>query len=315
LLWSAKQLSSERTSTGCSTASFNPDGSTKSDTTVSADRGITNVAPEVGLVYTPSRDWQFHARVGTGYGTPQLTNLFVTPQGQPGNNTQLQSQNVLLSVTGFYEFFENELVSQSPGPGLPNFTFNAPASEHRGMEAAADIALGAGFRLTAAYIYNNQIYTDYTEQLPNNAPPPIPPDDHKFFSLNRAGNKIPGVSPNELTGRLSYDVRDGIYKGWGAYAEYQWHDGFYMENANLLEAPGYDTVDLNVHYATEFSSGPVRSFLAYFEVRNVLDETYIASANNITDTVTSTPATLANASGSIYAGAPRTYYGGMKVRF
>ena len=209
---------------------YNRDGSTKSDTIVSADRGITNVAPEVGLVYTPSRDWQFHARVGTGYGTPQFTNLFVTPQGQPGNNTRLKSQTnvgydvgadwtpvrgVLLSVTGFYEFFENELVSQSPGPGLPNFTFNAPASEHRGMEAAADIALGAGFRLTAAYIYNNQIYTDCTEQLPNNAPPPIPPDDHKFFSFNRAGNKIPGVSPNALTARLSYDVRDGIYKGWG----------------------------------------------------------------------------------------------------
>ena len=68
---------------------YNRDGSTKSDTTVSADRGITNVAPELGLVYTPSRDWQFHARVGTGYGTPQFTNLFVTPQGQPGNNTRL----------------------------------------------------------------------------------------------------------------------------------------------------------------------------------------------------------------------------------
>ena len=71
-------------------------------------------------------------------------------------------------------------------------------------------------------------------------------------------------------------MQDGTYKGWGAYAEYQWHDGFYMENANLLEAPGYDTVDLNVHYATEFSSGPVRSLLAYFEIRNVFDETYIA---------------------------------------
>ena len=124
------------------------------------------------------------------------------------------------------------------------------------MEAAADIALGADFRLTAAYIYNNQIYTDYTEQLPNNAPPPIPPDDPKFSSFNRTGNKIPGVSPNELTARLSYDAPAGAYKGWAASAEYQWPDGFYMENAHLLKAPGYDTVDLNVHYATEFSSGP-----------------------------------------------------------
>jgi len=55
--------------------------------------------------------------------------------------------------------------------------------------------------------------------------------------------------------------------------------------------------------------------MAYFEIRNLLDETYIASANNITNTVGATPATLANASGSIYSGAPRTYYAGMKVRF
>ena len=173
---------------------------------MSADRGITNVAPELGVVYTPSRDWQFHARVGTGYGTPQFTNLFVTPQGQPGNNTRPQSQTnvgydvgadwtpvrgVLLSLTGFYEFFENELVSQSPGPGLPNFTFNAPASEHRGIEAAADIALGAGFRLTAAYIYNNQIYTDYTEQLPNNAPPPIRPMTINSLPLIAPATKSP----------------------------------------------------------------------------------------------------------------------------
>ena len=311
----------ERTELDGSQRSFTYDtaGVTLTDRTVSADRSITNVAPELGVVYTPNRAWQFHARVGTGYGTPQFTNLFVTPQGQPGNNTDLQSQTnvgydvgadwtpvrgVMLSLTGFYEFFENELVSQSPGPGLPSFTFNAPASEHRGIEAAADIALGGGARFTAAYIFNDQIYTDYQELLSG----ATKPDD-------RAGNKIPGVSPHELTARLSYDARDGTYKGWGAYAEYQWHDGFYMENANLLVAPGYDTVDLNVHYATEFSSGPIRSFLAYFEIRNVFDETYIASANNITDAVTSTPATLANASGSIYAGAPRTYYAGMKVRF
>ena len=35
-------------------------------------------------------------------------------------------RGVMLSVTGFYEFFENELVSQSPGPGLTSFSFNAP---------------------------------------------------------------------------------------------------------------------------------------------------------------------------------------------
>ena len=135
-------------------------------------------------------------------------------------------------------------------------------------------------------------------------------------AVSRAGNKIPGVSSNELTARLSYDTPLGLYKGVGAYVEYQWHDGFYMENANLLWAPGYETVDVNVHYERTLNWGPIKSFLAYFEVRNVLDEVYIASANNIADRNGSTAATLAQTgTSSIYAGAPRTYYGGMKVRF
>jgi len=300
--------------------------------TTSVDRSITNIAPEVGVVYAPSREWQWRARVGTGYGTPQFSNLFINSQGQPGNNTDLQSQRnvgfdigsdwtpapgVALSLTGFYEFFRNELVSQSAGPGLMNYTFNAPASEHRGIEAQADVALGGGFRLTTSYIYNNQIYTDYTEQL-TGVPPcsaPCVPPLSKLFAYDRSGNRIPGVSPNEVTTRLSYDVPSGGAKGLGAYVEYEWHDSFFMENANLLQAPSYGLVNLNVHYETQLSGGPAKSLLAYFEVKNVLDETYVASANNITDTVGGTAASLANVSGSIYAGTPRAYYGGMKVRF
>jgi iron complex outermembrane receptor protein len=248
--------------------------------------------------------------------------LFVTRDGEPGNNTDLQSQtnvgfdlgadwtptrNVMFSVTGFYEFFRNELVSQSPGSGLPNFTFNAPASEHRGLEVAADVTLAPGLRWTTAYLYNDQIYTDYVERLSN-------PTTSELF--DRAGNKIPGISPHEITTRLGYDQPSGPYKGAGAYVEYQWHDGFYMENANLLEAPGYQLVNLNVHYNTEFSSGPLRELMAYFEIRNLFDETYISSANNIPDTIGATPESLAlSGTGSIYAGAPRTYYGGMRVKF
>lgn len=312
----------ERTSLDGTQRSYTYDnsGTLASIRDVSVDREMTNIAPEVGVLYTPNNQWQFRARIGTGYGTPQFTNLFITPEGEPGNNTDLQSQTnigydlgadwtpvkgVTLSVTGFYEFFTNEIVSQAPPtPGFPNFTFNAPASEHRGIEAVADVALTDSLRLTAAYLYNNQIYTDYNEVLAGDPKP-----------VSRDGNKIPGVSSNELTARLSYDTPTGIYKGFGAYLEYQWHDGFYMENANLLWAPGYETVDVNVHYERTLNWGPIKSFMAYFEVRNVLDEVYIASANNITDKVGSTASTLADAVGSIYAGAPRTYYGGMKVRF
>ncbi|WP_045837859.1 TonB-dependent receptor [Hyphomicrobium sp. 99] len=300
---------------------YSTSGNLTSTTITSADREMTNIAPELGVVYTPTREWQWRARVASGYGTPQFSNLFVNSEGQPGNNTELKSQTnvgfdvggdwtpapgLTLSVTGFYEFFNNEIVSQAPaGNSGSSFSFNAPASEHRGVEVAADFALVDGLRLTASYIRNDQYYTDYSEVISGAGK-----------AASRDGNKIPGVSPNEFTTRLSYDFAHGPFKGIGAFAEYEWHDGFYMENANLLEAPGYDLVNVNIHYNKEFGSGPVRSLMTYFEIRNLFDETYISSANNITDKVGSTATTLAETgTGSIYAGAPRTYFGGMKVRF
>ena len=296
---------------------YSTSGALTSAAITSADRDMTNIAPELGLLYTPSREWQWRARVASGYGTPQFSNLFVNSQGEPGNNTDLKSQTnvgfdlggdwtpapgVTLSVTGFYEFFRNELVSQAPlDPARSSFTFNAPASEHRGVEVAADVALTDGLRLTTSYIRNDQYYTDYAEVIAGAG-----------AATSRDGNKIPGVSPNEFTTRLSYDFAHGSLKGVGAFVEYEWHDGFFMENANLLKAPGYELVNLNLHYQKEFSSGPVRSLMTYFEIKNVFDETYISSANNIADRISGN---LADATGSIYAGAPRTYFGGMKVRF
>lgn len=292
-----------------------------------ADKHFDNTAPELALLYRISNDWQVRARVAAGYGTPQVGNLFVLANGQNGNNTQLTSQKNLgydlgvdwtpnnairVSVTGFYEFLRDELVTQATPVGAPNssFTFNAPRSEHRGVELAADWRIDPRWRATLAYTYLDQIYTEYTEVLNNGA----------SFSFNRAGNKIPGISPNELTARLSYDEVSGPLQGFGGFVEVQWKDSFYMDNANLLKAPGYELVNLNVHYKTDLVSDYLKSLNLYFEVRNVFDRTYVASANNIGNTVTAggiqNPASvLANSTGSIYAGSPRTFVAGMKVAF
>ncbi len=292
-----------------------------------ADKQFTNVAPEFALLYKFNNEWQGRARVGTGYGTPQLGNLFVLANGQNGNNTNLVPQRnvgydlgvdwtpnktVKVSLTGFYEFFRNELVSQATPIGAPNssFMFNAPRSEHRGIELAADWRFQPGWRATLAYTYLDEIYTDYTEILNNGA----------SFSFNRAGNKIPGISPNELTARLGYDEMAGIYAGLGAFVEVQWKDAFYMDNANLLKAPGYELVNLNVHYTTGLKSDVFKTLNVYFEVRNLFDRTYVASANNIPNSVSNTgiqdsASVLANKTGSIYAGSPRAFIAGMKVAF
>ncbi len=294
----------------------------------SADRQFQNTAPELALLYRLNSEWQFRGRVATGYGTPQVGNLFVLSNGQNGNNTQLNTQRNLgydlgfdwtpnnalkLSLTGFYEFFKDELVTQATQVGAPNgsFTFNAPRSEHRGVELAADWKFYPGWRFTAAYTYLDEIYTEYTENIINGA----------VFSFNRAGNKIPGISPNELTTRLGYDEFLGPLAGLGAFIEVQWKDSFYMDNANLLKAPGYELVNLNVHYKTDLVSDYFKALSLYLEVRNVFDRTYVASANNVGNTVNGAgiqnPASVlaVTQTGSIYAGSPRAFIAGMKVAF
>ena len=178
------------------------------------------------------------------------------------------------------------------------------------MELAADWKFYPGWRFTAAYTYLDQFYTEYTENITNGA----------VYSFNRAGNKIPGISPNELTARLGYDEMSGALAGLGAFVELQSKDSFYMDNANLLKAPGYELVNLNVHYKTELASDYLKSLSIYLEVRNLFDRTYVASANNIANKVSMTgiqsPASiLADTTGSIYAGSPRAFIAGMKVAF
>ncbi|MET4721282.1 iron complex outermembrane receptor protein [Bradyrhizobium japonicum] len=293
------------------------------------DRQFQNTAPELALVYKLNPEWQFRGRVATGYGTPQVTNLFIVSDGTAGNNTQLQTQKNLgydlgfdwtpntalkFSATGFYEFFRNELVSQATQVAGVSFMFNAPRSEHRGVELAADWKFLPGWRFTAAYTYLDQFYTEYTENLRS------PGVGGTVFSFNRAGNKIPGISPNELTARLGYDEFSGSLAGLGAFVEVQWKDSFWMDNANLLKAPGYELVNLNMHYKTDLQSDHFKSLNVYFEVRNVFDRTYVASANNIANTVQGTgiqdgAIALANTTNSIYAGSPRAFFAGMKLAF
>ena len=58
----------------------------------------------------------------------------------------------------------------------------------------------------------------------------------------------------------------------------------------------------------------------YAEVRNVFDRTYVASANNISNSVTAAGLqnganVLANTTNSIYAGSPRAFVAGIKLAF
>ncbi|NGY05552.1 TonB-dependent receptor family protein [Solimonas terrae] len=306
---------------GQSTAYAYPSAATPSLARVAARREFFDVAPEAALRYAPDDNWLLHLRVAGGYGTPQIGNLFVDADGNAGNNTGLDPQRnygvdlgadwhlddtLRVELTGFYEWFRDELVSQSPGVGRQNYTFNAPRSEHRGVELGVDWrplpqAL-PGARISLAYTCDDQIYRRYDERISNSS-------DSQVF--DRGGQKIPGVQPQTVNARLAYDQPSGALQGLGAYVELNAREGFWLDNANLIQAPGYSLVNFNLHYDPP---APLRvSF--YLAVQNLLDRTYVGSASNLGDRLDSTRASLASSGGAIYAGNPRLYYGGVRLRF
>jgi len=292
-----------------------------------------NFAPEASLVWRPDKAWTTHVRASSGYGSPYYSQLFVTANGVPGDNSSVTTQrntgldvgvdwtpraDVRASVTLFHEWYQNEQLSQTPGAGLLSYTFNAPGSVHRGVETAFEWRPLDGWRILGNYSYNNQIFTNFTEQLGTSSGPAA----QGWF--NRAGNKIPGVAPHELTARLAYDQPSGPFRNLGGYVEYVYKSSYYLDNANLLTAPSFGIVNLNIHYERELQESFLKKFSLFFEVRNVFDRSYVASANNITNSVSNIGGVAVqnpsgvlaqNATGAIYAGSPRAFQGGVKFKF
>jgi iron complex outermembrane receptor protein len=85
-----------------------------------------------------------------------------------------------------------------------------------------------------------------------------------------------------------------------------------------------------LHYDTEFQNTFFQKIGAYFEVRNIFNSTYLASASNISNSLNAktgqqipgysavcptTTTALSCTTGSMYAGFPRTFVGGIRIKF
>lgn len=291
---------------------------------IPADRRFWNVAPEASLAWQAAGALNLHARVATGYGIPQSGNLFVTPQGVFGNNAALKAQSnigaelgadvtlrtVTVSLAFYQEWFRNELITQSAGVNLLSYTANAPRSVHRGVDLAIGWRPAAvpGTKFDLSYGYTDQFYTDFSERLSNG---------QQSLLISRNGNAIPGVIPHFLNLRAGYDRPGGRWRGLGGFAEVTWRSSYVIDNGNQLRIPGYALLNLNLHYDPPAGAG---RFSLYVSVQNALDTTYVGSASVIANSLGATgtqngAAVLRGVTGSIYAGQPRTLFGGIKTRF
>ncbi|WP_171015191.1 TonB-dependent receptor [Methylocystis sp. B8] len=297
-------------------------------TQVAVDNDYWNTAPEASLTYRYNPEWQVRARYSTGYSTPTFVFLTSTRNGVGANPLKAQtnmgvdlgidwtpSPELNFSVTGFNEWHRNEILTLSNG--LIGYSQNIPSSLHRGVELNADWRPYDGWRLIAAYTFNNQFFTNYWDDLGSVG--------GRAVLYNRAGNRIPNVPPHTVTMRLGYDQPYGDLSGLGAYTEYVFKSDYTIDNANFTTIPSYSVFNVNAHYNHDLADLYFKNIELYFEVSNIFNRTYVAGAfvvaNSLLVGPVQTPLVwfnggLATAQGAgILAGQPRAFAGGVKLRF
>lgn len=298
-------------------------------TQVAVDNDYWNTAPEASLTYRYNPEWQVRARYATGYSTPTFVFLTNTRNGVGQNPLKAQtnmgvdlgidwtpSPELNFSVTGFNEWHRNEILTLSNG--LVSYQQNIPASLHRGVELNADWRPFEGWRLIAAYTFNNQFVTNFWDDLGTVG--------GRSILYNRAGNRIPNVPPHTLTLRYGYDQPHGDLAGLGAYVEYIFKSDYTIDNANFTTVPSYSLVNLNAHYNHDIADFYIKNIELYFDVSNIFNRTYVSGAFVMANSVLAgtpiqTPLVwptggLATAQGAgILAGQPRAFTGGIKLKF
>jgi iron complex outermembrane receptor protein len=309
-------------------------------TQVAVDNAYWNTAPEAALTYRYSPEWQVRARYATGYSTPTFVFLTTTRNGVGQNPLKAQtnmgvdlgidwtpSPDLTVSATGFNEWHRNEILTLNNV--LVSYQLNIPSTLHRGVELNADWRPFEGWRLIAAYTFNNQFFTNFWDDLGavNRGPPFFTPLAGGAPALyNRSGNRIPNVPPHTLTLRYGYDQPHGDLAGLGAYVEYIFKSDYTIDNANYTTIPSYSIVNLNAHYNHDLTNFYIKNIELYFDVQNVFNRTYVAGAQALGNTlITGTPfqtpivwptggLVLAQGAG-IIAGQPIGFSGGVKLKF
>ena len=278
---------------------------------VNVNRTFYNWAPEVSLTFRPNEIWRNWARASTGYGIPTISNLTTGQNGLAGLNTGLQPEKNLnlelgteakldktfsMQLVGFYIYFKNEIISQVNSTTGGSFATNAPSSQYRGIEASYDWRPLSGWRFSGAYTHIDAHYIHFVDSYLVNGVP---------TSTVQNGKQVPNVVRDVLNFKEEYDHPSG----WGGWLETSYWNSYFLNNNNTVGAPAYWLLNTNIHKNFEITNSFFRFAKFYAELNNILDTTYVASGNVVSDSTPDANKTL------FYAGYGRAFYAGITLGF
>jgi iron complex outermembrane receptor protein len=224
----------------------------------SGHRNYSHGSPVVGAVWHVTDRLNVYGNYGQGFETPTFIELAYRPVGS-GLNLALQpsvsdsaeaglkaligrTQRVNLAI--FDVRTKDEIVVDTAIGGRTTYR-NAARTERKGVEAAWQGDLGAGFAGYASYTY---LSAKFTDQTTTGLPPQIVP----------AGARLPGVPGTGAYGELSWSYPQAY--GLNAAVEVQYAGKVYVNDRNTDAAPRWTVANLRIGFEQRAGAWVFREF-------------------------------------------------------
>jgi iron complex outermembrane receptor protein len=233
----------------------------------SGNRNYSHGSPVVGAMWHATDRINVYANYGQGFETPTFIELAYRPVGS-GLNFALQpavsnsgevgvktllARDQRINLAAFDIRTTDEIVINTATGGRTTYK-NAAKTERKGLEAAWQGNLGAGFAGYASYTY---LSAKFTDAATTGVPPQVVP----------AGARLPGVPGTSAYGELSWAYPEAA--GLNAALEVQYAGKVYVNDRNTDAAPAWTIANLRVGVEHQAGQWSLRAFARLNNLANV----------------------------------------------
>jgi iron complex outermembrane recepter protein len=228
----------------------------------SLDTSYDKVSPKLGFLWQADHDWTVFGNVSDSFEPPSFGEL----AGGPGVDlldeqrartielgTRGETSRVRWDIAAYSARVRGELLGLNSPTGQPLGTINAPRTNHRGLEVAAQVAVTPSLSWRSAYLWS----------------------EFRFDGNASYGdNALPGIPEHFYRGELTWNPRPGYFVTLNTEVS---PDRYPVDMANTWFADYYAL------WGVKLGRTPAEGFSYFIEGRNLSDRSYAATTGVIAD--------------------------------
>ncbi len=303
-------------------------GTVWSTGSISREDSFTNGSYRVGLAYQLDDTTTLYTNVSTGFRNPRVYELYAydfDPDRYSRNNPDIKTEktyNYEVGVRGSRTIFENsvryefsvyqldtkDIIAKNAGTYYSNgdvYFDNVGNARNRGVELSLNTDRNKNLYFDLAYTYLYAKYTSHDPFTVDLAPTYRSTGDVTYDISN---NVLPRTPKHKFD--LYTYIRIPTAPEWMIVAENYGQSGYYADETNLVEMPGYGIMNLQLRYNSKIHGNP---FEFYVRCDNITDRQYYRTVYLFSDRNNDGKLDAEDASITVDPG--RVYYVGMKYRF